>query len=241
MSTYFDSAYLAQGAPSEVETVRAAILELQEQYKGDHSMTQKPSIDKGVSLEWYCYSNGDMDDFTDQLAELTRSNGLRIWAYEGCTDGCCAGGLGVLEKGAQKIIGQWKADIGLRAAVAAVQLTTAPNADAALVIACRIKIALGDGWDDDDWAHLRAGGVSAVILAKALSKSPSLLYSKPLADMLQEISAGLNDIRRDAAGYGALEKGSLGKIDGLLALIESLEISKATKPRKTAPKAAARL
>jgi hypothetical protein len=241
MSTYFDSAYLAQGTPSEVETVRAAILELQEQYQGDHSMTQKPSIDAKGRLTWYCYSKGDMEDFTGQLAELTHRNGLRIWAYEGCTDGCCCGGLGVLENGVENILGRWEADIGLSAAVAAVQLGKAPDVDAALVMVHRIKIAAGDGWDDDDWAHLRAGGVSAVILANALSQSPSLLKSNPLADALQKIGAALTDIRHDAAEYGALKKGSIDKIDGLLALIESLEISKAAKPRKATKKSAPRI
>jgi hypothetical protein len=241
MSTYFDSAYLAQGTPSEVETVRAAILEFQKEYQGDHSMTQKPSIDATGRLTWYCYTNGTMDNFTDQLAELTHRNGLRIWAYEGCTDGCCGGGLGVLENGAENIIGRWAADIGLSAAVAAVQLGQATDVDAALVMVNRIKMARGDGWDEDDWAHLRAGGVCAVVLANALSQSPSLLKSKPLADALQKIGAGLTDIRHDAAEYGALEKGSIEKIDGLLALIESLEISKAAKPRKATKKSAARI
>lgn len=242
MSTYFDTSYLVHGTPAEIGTALAAIHAIQAEFASLDEMKVEPIIDQvSSSLTWHCYSNGGMEEYNDQLAKLTRGNAMSIWFYEGSTDGCCCGGLASIANGKVEVIDQFEADIGLSSAVASINLAGAPDVGAALTLVDRIRIARGDGWDEDDWAHLRAGGVSAVLLADALSKHPELLKSKPLAAALKRVGSGLKDIREDVALYAALEDGSLDKIDGLLAVIEGLEIAKGTKPSKPTKNTSARL
>lgn len=233
MSTYFDTSYLVHGTAAEIQTALAAIHAIQAEYACLADMQDEPTIDPVSScLTWHCYCRGGMEEYNGEFANLTRGNAMSIWVYEGSTDGCCWGGIASIANGEVEVIDQFEADIGLRSAVASIHLAVAPDVDAALTLVDRIRIARGDGWDEEDWAHLRAGGVSAVLLANALSKHPELMASKPLSAALKRVGAGLKDIREDVALYDALEDGSLDKIDGLLAIIEGLEIANHIKPSK---------
>ncbi len=241
MSTYVDFSYRFEGKPADIAFARSVIADIRAEYEDWEGLEYEPVIGKDGSLAWSGCGKFDLQPFDRKFASLTRGSAMKVWAYVGCTDGCCEGQLQFFEKGSFRVVEQWKADIGLRSAMAAVQLSSEADIDAALVLIDRVAIADDDGWDEYDWSHLRAGGVCSVLLANALFKHPELLQSSKVADALKGVAKGMVDINKHLRKYKAMKKADINLIDELLAVSEGLEISIVVKSGQTAKRNAVRV
>ena len=234
MGTYVDTTYRFEGTSTDIELAREAVADIQAEYEDCDGLQYEPKLGDDGSLTWSGYGKLDVRLLDRRLAILTRGKGLRVWAYVGCTDGCCEGELSLFEKGSFRMVDRWAADIGLCSAVAAINLSKKSDIRSALVLIDRVRIADGDGWDEYDWSHLRAGGVCSLILANAVGEHPELLQSPKVVDALQRVGKAMADIRKHLRKFKAMKKSDIGQIDGLLAVIEGLEIASAAKPCKAA-------
>jgi hypothetical protein len=241
MSTYVDFSFFFIGTPADIEFAQTAIEGIRADYEDWEGMEYGPTTLADGNLEWSGYGKFDLRPFHRIFANLTRGNAMKVWAYVGCTDGCCEGQLSLLEKGSFRVVENWGADIGLRSAMAAGKLASGADIDAALVMIDRVEIADSDGWDEDDWSHLRAGGVCSLLLAKAMREYPELLQSPKVAEALLGVAKGMADIRKHLRKYRAMEKADIHEIEGLLAFIEGWEIASAAKACEPAKRMAIRV
>jgi hypothetical protein len=219
-----DYEFFATGDPSAIQSAQAAIVAFKSQVGVGDSDAPAPAIAADGSLSWADWIYGDMNKLEMDLARLTLGNSMQVWVYAGSTDGCCEGAMALSENGRQRLLGRWEADIGLRAAMACFKLASDADEKSAMALIRRIGIADGDGWDDDDWSHLRAGGVCSQMLADAVSAHPEMLQSAELVKALLGTGEAIAGIRKDLRKYKALKKKAIHSIEGLLAVIESLEI-----------------
>lgn len=240
MSTYIDFNYKFSGPADELAKAAEFIRENAEKWWVDKSNSVVSFRDDG-SLWWSGYGTMNVWAIHRYLTKFTRNASLQVWAYVGCTDGCCEGDLHFLEKGSLRRKGEWGADLGLTAAVAASKLAKAPDVDAAIALAERAALAASDGWDDEDWTHLMAGCVCLLEIADALRAHPSMLESAQLQAAFVERAKPFAEIRKYVREYKAVGKKAITAIDGLLAAIEGLEISSSAKQGPASKREAARI
>lgn len=114
-----------------------------------------------------------MSDLDGALEGLTKRNATKIWAYHGETgDDYINGYLSVMEKGGCTDGGYWDADVGLNAAMAAIELEKSASLDDALGLLKELE-----------WACKQPGRLSAVLaemLLTALDRHPSLASNESI-------------------------------------------------------------
>lgn len=241
MNTYVDFSYRIEGTPDDLAIARSAILDFQAECQGWDGMDDVPVTEKDGSLGWGGYTTMDIKPFNRRMANLTRGKAMRVWAYQGCTDGYCESGLSLFEKGSFRVVGRWEADFGIDSALAAMELSNGLDINAILILIDRVKIGCRDGWDEDEWMHLLAAGVCSLLVAQAVNEHPELLKSSMAAEELMGVCEDMQDARKALRKYKAMDKTAIKKIDGLLAAIEGLEIGTVAKTCQPAKRLAVRI
>ena len=241
MSTYVDFSYRIDGTAADLAIARTAILDFQAECQGWDGMEDVPVTAEDGSLRWSGYTTMDIEPFDRKMANLTRGKAMRVWAYQGCTDGCCESGLSLFEKGSFCVVDRWEADIGIRSALAAIELSNGSDINATLILIDRVKIGCRDGWDGDDWTHLLAAGVCTLLVAQAVNEYPELLKSSMAAEALMGVCEDMRDARKDLRKFKAMDKTAIKEIDGLLAAIEGLEIGAVAKTCQPAKRLTVRI
>jgi hypothetical protein len=243
MGTIIDYAYQFKGTPRAIASARAAIAAFQAENadvsgNGVCDFDAQPKRLKDGSLSWACYAKGDMDDFEESIAELTRRSDLRCLAYWGCTDGQCSSGLNHVARGEWEKLGQWAAEIGIEAALAIVRLSADASADAhaeaALALVGALRVACHDGWDEEDFPWLLKAGVVGAAISAALSSRQDLIEDARVIKALLQVKDALADARDDLYEYRAGRAADRRGVAHLLSTVEALEIAQAvpaSKPR----------
>ena len=241
MSTYIDFSYRIEGTAADLAIARTAILDFQAEYQGWDGMDDVPFAEEDGSLSWGGYTNMNIEPFDRKMANLTRGKAMRVWAYQGCTDGYCESGLSLFEKGSFRVVGRWEADFGIDSALAAMELSNGLDINATLILIDCVKIGCRDGWEEDEWRHLLAAGVCSLLVAQAVNEHPELLKSSMAAEALMGVFEDMRDVRKALRKFKAMDKTAIKEIDGLLAAIEGLEIGAVAKTCQPAKRLAVRI
>lgn len=167
--------YLIKGAPRVLAKVSREINNFRSEYRDPergHYSNLIVKKDDG-SLSWSGSEDSLMEELDDGLAGLTNRNATKIWAYHGETgDDYIEGYLLLLEKGKNIEAGYWKADVGFKAAMAAIELDHSASVDAALVLLKELERAC---------KHAdRLSAVLAEMLLTALDRHPSLASNESI-------------------------------------------------------------
>lgn len=167
--------YVIKGAPRVLAKAAVEINKIRVEYcDAERSRYSNPVVknDDG-SLSWSGSEGWVLDDLDMALGKLTKRNATKIWAYHGETgDDYIEGYLLLLEKGQNIEAGYWKADVGFKAAMAAIELDQSANVDAALVLLKELE-----------WVCKRVDRLSYVLaemLLTVLDRHPSLASNESI-------------------------------------------------------------
>lgn len=232
MGTMIDYAYLFSGSPEAVASARAAIKAYQAEYSdvsgnGNCDFDMKPTRQAGGALLWRFYATGSVEDFDLSIDRLTASSNLVCHSYWGTNDGYCASALNVFESGAWTALAEWRADIGIDAALAIRKLATSADAAALLALVAALRVAASDGWDDDDYPWLLKAAVVADAISSALSAHGDLVSDAQVVKALLGIKRALRDVGDDLRRLRAGKAAQRREVDRLTAAVEALEIAQA--------------
>lgn len=228
MSTCIDFSYRIDGKPAELAKARSLILEFQAGCPDPDGMDRELLGDEPGQLHWSGYTTASLEGLNDGLSRLTRRKATKVWFYEGCTDVWCDGYLHLFEKGEDAVVGNWKTDIGMGAAMAIVGLDKGPDIDAVDELAHCLRVAVFEGWARDS-THLIEAVIFAQSLAQGIREYPAMLASSTVRNALQRNFDQLSLLRDGLDELDAIRPSTVAEIDGLLAAIEGLEIASAVK------------
>lgn len=263
MGTFIDCEYFCKGDKASVEKARKCIERFQNAnaaYSGngncDFSAPPDVAAD-GMSLKYGCYTTGSMEALDSSLIRLTKSGGMVLFNYEGCTDGTNFGELVSFEHGKLSVRHCFNADIGLRASMAIAELAKGKDeaAFASLVESYSDSTGggfIGERWeadladedfeDDGDNSEMEKNGLIAGLIGAALATYPELLASPRINKALLRLSRSFVYTKGWMSKFELCEPSINQSVDGLIARLESLEIGKVAKAptRKSARRGGAR-
>lgn len=209
----------------------------------------------GLSLAYGCYSTGPLDALNKSLVRLTKSSGLEVFYYTGCTDGTNFGRFFTFGNGEVNARHQFSADIGLRASMALVVLLQGKDEDAfaALIeiysewndggaVHSHAEEALANEDFDDDEYEFEKDCVIAGLIGATLRTYPELLVPVATQKALLKLLRSFVHTKGWMTKFGNFDLNTNQCVDELIARLESLEIDHAIKARtrKSGRAAAAR-
>jgi hypothetical protein len=212
--------YLVKGAPSVLAKVVKAINHFRSEYVDpERDDYYHPIVKNGDgTLSWTSSEESLMFDLDKELASLTKRNATKIWTYHGETsDDYIEGCLQVLEKGRINDAGYWKADVGFKAAMAAIELEQSASADAALVLLHELEQIC---------KHAdRLAAVLADMLLTALERHPSLVANDSIWSRVTAIKAqiAVSDLMSEEASND--DEMDPDRVRRLLANIEAIKLA----------------
>jgi hypothetical protein len=266
MSTFYDCHYRCEGDSKLVAKAVAVIEALQNKHpevRGSthcHIHNEVEVAKNGESMNWTSYTKGFLDGLDVKLTKLTAKGDLKLFIYQGCTDGTNEGRLLRIVGG--KLISDidCEADIGLQALLDIVALQAAPDsqalsrliagfkdatnfwhpstykADKAVVVQQEDDEDEDDDEDDGDYSDITRAGVLAAMIGDTIDMYPAMLDMPVHSDALLSLGVKVNMARHYMFKFKLASKPVQHGINALIATVEKLTLSEAiAKPKaKTA-------
>lgn len=195
-------------------------------------------------FEWFFFTNGDVDDFMEEVENLVLGNNLpiRVYAYMESTDGQCWCNIEVLDAldheedgGFRSLLNLDDAALGIASALSYERCARGVADETDLIELCaRFGLARSDGWDEDNVAWLLTAGACARALGLGLQhiSADSLVW-----ELIEEMEDDLRQVRTDLADLAGFGDSEMQGIDGLLAIINMRKIFCVASPESSAESA----
>lgn len=249
MGTCCDHEFFCKGGKDAVEKARKAIERFKTKHaeyngNGDCCFDHEPDITAdGKELRWACYSVGLVDKLRKSLVRLTGTCVLEFHDYIGCTDGINEGWLTVYEDGQTRERHGFRADIGMRAAMAVIALSRAQDEAAFGDLIVSYRDATDDGFvwdsgmvsaeeDEEDYADNTVIEINAVIagyIGESLSAYSQLLENLVHQKQLRRLLRSFTSTKSKMDKLQLCEPETREYVAGLVARLESLEIARVAK------------
>lgn len=242
MGKYFDFGLKLEGTGDVMKPALKAIEEFRKEWnegldEKDSFFIPKPKAHDGHVLLWFYGKGGNSaNDLNTVLLELTKGSALVVWSNCWTTDGDWGGWLQKFENGEVTVDEEWPAAIEVLDAIACFRFRAAPTAEDLAAMIERIKLAISDGWGEDDLAWLMTAAEVSREIFRGLSVDHSFRDEPGTREMLAKLKKHLTRVRADLKSLYDASDGELREIDGLLAVMEAHEIGASTLPGKRAKK-----